>query len=69
VRRASVTTAAGMLQAAGMIHYTRGHIRVLDRQRLEAASCECYQIVQARYDRLLNGGPVRQGAQRTRAGL
>jgi CRP-like cAMP-binding protein len=69
VRRASVTTAAGMLQAAGMIHYTRGHIRVLDRQRLEAASCECYQIVQARYDRLLDGGPVRQGAQRTRAGL
>jgi CRP-like cAMP-binding protein len=53
VRRASVTVAAGMLQQAGLIRYGRGHITVLDRDRLELASCECYGIVKAKYDRLL----------------
>jgi hypothetical protein len=40
-RRASVTVAAGMLQQAGLIRYQRGRISVLDRARLEDASCEC----------------------------
>jgi CRP-like cAMP-binding protein len=53
VRRASVTTAAGVLQKAGLIAYHRGRVRVLDRKGLEAAACECYQVVRAEFDRLL----------------
>jgi hypothetical protein len=45
VRRASVTVAAGILQRAGFIRYSRGRVEVLDRRALEAASCECYRIV------------------------
>lgn len=53
VRREGVTEAAGKLQMAGLIHYSRGHIEVLDRQRLEATCCECYQVVKTEFDRLL----------------
>jgi CRP-like cAMP-binding protein len=53
VRRVGVTGAARMLQEAGLIHYHRGHITVLDRRRLEARACECYAIVKGEYDRLL----------------
>jgi CRP-like cAMP-binding protein len=53
VRREGVTEAAGKLQAAGLINYSRGHINVLDRSRLEAGACECYQVVKKEYDRLL----------------
>lgn len=53
VRRAGVTIAAGALQDAGLIRYRRGGIRVLDREGLEAASCECYQIVREQFNRLL----------------
>jgi CRP-like cAMP-binding protein len=52
-RRESVTVAAGHLQDAGLIHYARGHIRILDRKGLEATVCECYRIVKAEFDRLL----------------
>ena len=45
-RRASVTVAAGSLQKAGLISYTRGSVTILNRRRLEAAACECYEIVQ-----------------------
>jgi len=53
VRREGVTEAAGKLQKAGLIHYGRGHIVVLDRSRLEAQACECYTVVKRQYDRLL----------------
>ena len=53
VRRESVTEAAGRLQRAGLIHYRRGHIAVLDRALLEAQACECYAVVKREYDRLL----------------
>jgi CRP-like cAMP-binding protein len=53
VRREGVTEAAGKLQKAGLIHYSRGHIAVLDRPRLEAQTCECYVVVKREYDRLL----------------
>jgi CRP-like cAMP-binding protein len=43
VRRAGVTVAAGTLQKAGMISYTRGSVTVLDRAALERASCDCYE--------------------------
>jgi CRP-like cAMP-binding protein len=53
VRREGITEAAGNLQKAGLIHYSRGHIAVLDRGRLEARVCECYAAVKREYDRLL----------------
>ena len=45
VPRTAVTMAAGTLQRAGLIRYTRGKIVILDRPRLEANSCECYRII------------------------
>lgn len=53
VRREGVTEAAGKLQKAGVISYRRGHIKVLDRQRLEGMSCECYDAVRRETVRLL----------------
>jgi CRP-like cAMP-binding protein len=50
-RRASVTVAAGMLQKAGLITYTRGAVRVEDRRRLEDAACECYSIMRRQIER------------------
>jgi CRP-like cAMP-binding protein len=55
-RRASVTIVAGILARAGLIRYTRGKIQVLDRARLEEASCECYGIIQREYERLVEKG-------------
>jgi CRP-like cAMP-binding protein len=56
VRRATVTVAMGILQRAGLIDYRRGRISVLDRERLEAASCACYAIIRAEFNRLLGDG-------------
>ena len=53
VRREGVTDAAGKLQRLGVIAYSRGHITVLDRPRLEQLCCECYAVVRAETDRLL----------------
>jgi len=53
VRREGVTVAAGDLQAAGLIHYSRGHIIILDRAGLEQRVCECYAVVKKEFDRLL----------------
>ncbi|MGA7986699.1 MAG: Crp/Fnr family transcriptional regulator [Burkholderiales bacterium] len=52
VRREGVTEAAGKLQDAGMIRYSRGKITLLDRPKLEARACECYAVVKREYDRL-----------------
>jgi len=52
VRREGVTAAAGKLQDAGVIEYRRGHIKVLDRPKLEKMSCECYEVVKRESDRL-----------------
>ena len=56
VRRAGVTVTAGALKNAGLIHYTNGHITVLDRPSLEAMACECYGNVQRQFDQLLGAG-------------
>ena len=53
VRREGVTEAAGKLRDAGIIEYSRGHIKVLDRPKLEAHVCECYAVVKKEFDRLL----------------
>ena len=52
VRRTSVTLAARTLQSAGLIHYRRGHIQVIDRAGLERATCECYAAVRERIDEI-----------------
>jgi len=57
VRREGVTEAAGNLQRAGLIRYSRGHINVLDRPALERAACECYSCVKREFDRLLGDLP------------
>ena len=51
VRRSAITIAAGSLRGRRLIRYARGEIRILDRQGLEAASCECYGAVRAHYTR------------------
>jgi Mn-dependent DtxR family transcriptional regulator len=53
VRREGVTEAAGRLQEDGLIHYRRGHIKVVDRAKLEKRVCECYAVVKKEFDRLL----------------
>lgn len=53
VRREGVTEAAGKLQKAGVIRYSRGRIAVIDRARLEELACECYSVVRREFDRLV----------------
>lgn len=53
VRRPGVTLAIGTLQRAGLVQHDRGSAQVLNRRGLEAASCECYGIVQRRFDWLI----------------
>src|SRR3981081_3278801 len=53
VRRTSVTSVAHTLQAAGMIKYTRGKIRILDVEGLKECACECYETVKEQYSQLL----------------
>ena len=53
VRREGVTEAAGKLQHAGLIRYSRGKITILDRPGIESRVCECYQVVKTEFDRLL----------------
>jgi CRP-like cAMP-binding protein len=53
VTRPSVSVTAGILQRAGFIKYSRGHIRLMDTAQLEAGACECYETVKGHYERLL----------------
>jgi CRP-like cAMP-binding protein len=55
IRRPSVTVAAGLLQKAGFIRYSRGLVTVLDRAGLERSACECYAIADRELGRLLSG--------------
>ena len=54
VPRTGVTVAAGTLQTAGAIRYSRGKILILDRMRLESHSCECYRIIRDDLDQFLH---------------
>lgn len=60
VRREGVTLAALKLQQLGVISYSRGLIKVLDRPKLESLSCECYTVVKKETDLLLDYMPQRQ---------
>jgi len=53
VRRAGVSVAASALQESALIRYSRGTVQILDRDGLEAASCECYGVIRRQFDRLL----------------
>jgi CRP-like cAMP-binding protein len=53
VRRAGVTEACGLLRDEGLIDYTRGMIRLTDREGLEDMACECYQVQRKEFDRML----------------
>jgi CRP-like cAMP-binding protein len=66
VRREAVTEAAGKLQAADLIEYSRGRINVLDRPGLEARACECYVAVKVEHDRIFHLQPDIRGANRPR---
>lgn len=71
-RRPAVTLVVGALQKAGLIQARRGRIVLLDRERMEAAACECYPIIRRAFDQFLgleappgdgvntdmNGGPT-----------
>lgn len=61
VRRPNVTVAAGILQKAGLITYRRGVITILDRDGLEAATCECYTIVEAAFAAIFDAPSARRG--------
>jgi CRP-like cAMP-binding protein len=52
--RTAVTMAAGTLQDAGLIHYKRGKITIVDRSGLEETACECYGVVAESLDHFLS---------------
>jgi CRP-like cAMP-binding protein len=56
VRRTSVTAAAASLQADGIIKFRRGHVQIVDIERLKQSSCECYQTLRD-YQRIVQGAP------------
>lgn len=62
VRREGVTIAAQKLSARKLIHNARGTMTIIDRQGLESAVCECYEVVNAEYNRLLGRGISRRYA-------
>jgi CRP-like cAMP-binding protein len=53
VRRATVNEAAQALQERDLIQYSRGVLRIVDREGLVAAACPCYRIVRDEFDKLL----------------
>jgi len=59
VQRTGVSAAAGGLQRAGLIRYSRGIVNILDRSGLEKRSCECYDTSRKEFDRLLGGRAAR----------
>jgi CRP-like cAMP-binding protein len=52
-RRSTVSVSAGILQRAGLIRYVRGHVTIVDREGLEAVSCECYTVIRMELERVV----------------
>ena len=59
-RRATVTLSAGILQAAGLIRYHRGHVTIVDRPGLESVACECYAVIKAELDSVVDKAELRR---------
>jgi CRP-like cAMP-binding protein len=59
-RRSTVSVSAGILQRAGLIRYTRGHVTIVDRRGLEAVACECYAVIKEELDQVSRTPPERQ---------
>lgn len=55
-RRSGVTVAAMALQQAGIIRYSRGRITVIDREKMKLVACECYDVINNEFSRLLGSG-------------
>jgi CRP-like cAMP-binding protein len=74
VRREGITEAAGKLQAAGLITYSRARIQILNEAGLKKKSCECYRFIRQQFDGLLKevpefmSGQSRISGRRTRQG-
>jgi CRP-like cAMP-binding protein len=64
VRRPSVSVAAGVLQKASLIAYSRGNMTVVNRAGLESSACECYQIITEQFQRLPGRDTQREGGRR-----
>ena len=60
VQRTGVSVAAGALQRAGLIRYSRGVVTILDRRGLRKRACECYGVSKREFDRLLGNPPRRE---------
>ncbi len=67
VQRTGVTAAAGALQRAGLIRYSRGNVTMLDRSALMRRSCECYGVSKKEFDRLLGEPPKRKAPRRQKS--
>ena len=54
VLRPTVSTQLAILQRAGLLEYSRGRIRILNRKGLRSGACECLDIIEAQVDRFAN---------------
>jgi CRP-like cAMP-binding protein len=57
VQRPSVSLVMNDLQQGGAVHYSRGHVKILNRQALQNQACECYEVSKREFDRLLGDAP------------
>jgi CRP-like cAMP-binding protein len=57
VRRTSVSLVASQLQEAGLIAYRRGHVRIIDAEKLKSVACECHEAVNAHYRKIFQTSP------------
>src|ERR1022692_3477277 len=64
-RRSTVSVSAGILQRAGLIRCVRGHVTIVDRAGLEAVSCECYSVIRAELERVVDLTPERHPPKAT----
>ena len=52
VHRPSISTAAKMLQTAGLIRYSRGTMNILDARGLAEGACECLELMETQFDKI-----------------
>ncbi len=63
VQRTTVTAVARAMQDKGLIRYRRGIVDIVDREGLQSAACECYEVVRRHYERLLPETPLAESAR------